>query len=392
MAAAVVDRKIKSNPCSTTKLPKDRGSARLVPLTTEQVLRVREGVPPELRALITLGAGTGMRQSEMFGLTRDRLDLRRQLVTIDRQVLTVPGVGPAFGPPKTRASVRDVPLPRIVLDDLARHLEAFPPLAHGEFTGLVFHHDGGPWTRQRFGHIWRPVIAAEQLQPGTGSHALRHYYASLLIRHGESVKTVQARLGHASAAETLDTYSHLWPDSEDRTRDAVDSALDVLRTARGQQESISPEPAGQSPGADGLARRPGSVRRGASRPPRVATIHLRRPLPTASSDLPASSGGPPSSTRCSVLLQVGFAEPRRSPAALVVSCTTVSPLPPPASRRWRSVLCGTVPRVAPGGCCPPPRPAEPGPSSTCRSPGTTRSPGQPVRRARIGHRVGAREA
>jgi len=55
------------------------------------------------------------------------------------------------------------------------------------------------------------------------------------IRHGESVKTVQARLGHANAAETLDTYSHLWPDSDDRTREAVDQVLasflaDSLRT------------------------------------------------------------------------------------------------------------------------------------------------------------------
>jgi hypothetical protein len=39
------------------------------------------------------------------------------------------------------------------------------------------------------------------------------------------VKTVQARLVHASAAETLDTYSHLWPDSDDRTRAAIDSVL-----------------------------------------------------------------------------------------------------------------------------------------------------------------------
>ena len=69
---------------------------------------------------------------------------------------------------------------------------------------------------------------------GTGFHSLRHYYASLLIRHVESVKTVQARLGHASATETLDTYSHLWPDSDDRTREAIDSVLgpaaDSLRT------------------------------------------------------------------------------------------------------------------------------------------------------------------
>jgi integrase len=39
------------------------------------------------------------------------------------------------------------------------------------------------------------------------------------------VKTVQGRLGHASAAETPDTYSHLWPDSDDRTRAAVDPVL-----------------------------------------------------------------------------------------------------------------------------------------------------------------------
>jgi integrase len=44
--------------------------------------------------------------------------------------------------------------------------------------------------------------------PGSGLHNLRHYYASLLIRHGEGVKTVQVRLGRASAVETLDTYSH----------------------------------------------------------------------------------------------------------------------------------------------------------------------------------------
>jgi len=47
------------------------------------------------------------------------------------------------------------------------------------------------------------------------------------FRHGESVKTVQARLGHANAAETLDTCSHLWPDSDDRTREAVDHVLGI---------------------------------------------------------------------------------------------------------------------------------------------------------------------
>lgn len=68
-------------------------------------------------------------------------------------------------------------------------------------------------------------------------HALRRYYASLQIRYDESVKTVKGRLGHKSATETLDTYGHMWADSDDRTREAVDSVLgaraDSLRTADG---------------------------------------------------------------------------------------------------------------------------------------------------------------
>ena len=116
---------------------------------------------------------------------------------------------------------------------LAAHLAAFP----AERGGLVFTLCGEPIGRQAFGHLWRPAARAAGLPPRSGLHALRHYYASLLIRHGESVKTVQARLGHASAVETLDTYAHLWPDSDDRTREAIDSVLgaaaDPLRTAQG---------------------------------------------------------------------------------------------------------------------------------------------------------------
>jgi integrase len=56
-------------------------------------------------------------------------------------------------------------------------------------------------------------------------HDLRHFYASALISGGCSVKAVQKALGHASATETLDTYAHLWPDDEDRTRAAIGAAL-----------------------------------------------------------------------------------------------------------------------------------------------------------------------
>ncbi len=218
--AAVRDRRVASNPCEGTKLPKtDR--TRVVPPTTEQIAALTAAMPESLRALVTLAAGTGMRQGEVFGLTVDRLDMLRREVIVDRQLLTVPGERPRLGPPKTSASSRVIPLPRVVVDALAAHLAAYPAGP----DGLVFTVAGEPITRQAFGHLWRPLARDADLPVGTGLHACRHYYASLLIRHGESVKTVQARLGHASAVETLDTYSHLWPDSDDRTREAVDSVL-----------------------------------------------------------------------------------------------------------------------------------------------------------------------
>jgi len=58
-----------------------------------------------------------------------------------------------------------------------------------------------------------------------GFHQLRHFYASVLIQHGESVKVVQERLGHHRAELTLDTYAHLWPESDESTRAAVDAVF-----------------------------------------------------------------------------------------------------------------------------------------------------------------------
>ena len=80
----------------------------------------------------------------------------------------------------------------------------FPEQNH---PGLVFVNDSGePLRRSWFSaYVWRPAVKAAALPEGTRFHDLRHFYASLLIRQGESVMVVQSRLGHATAAETLDT-------------------------------------------------------------------------------------------------------------------------------------------------------------------------------------------
>lgn len=222
--AAVEDQVIARTPCRGIKLPKQE-RRQVEPLAVEVVQAITEAMPSRYAALVTMAAGTGLRQGEAFGLTVDRVDFLRRTLKVDRQMVLLPGGPPDFGPPKTQASYRTIPLPAVVVDALAAHLAAHPV---GE-SGLIFTNDqGDPISRTRFSdQVWRPALKAATLE-GAKFHDLRHFYASLLIRHGESVKVVQSRLGYASAAETLDTYSHLWPDSEDQTRAAVDA---VLRSA-----------------------------------------------------------------------------------------------------------------------------------------------------------------
>jgi integrase len=228
--SAIRDHKVNASPCESTKLPK-KMPHEIVPLTTKAIEELAEGIPPRYYALIVLAAGTGMRQGECFGLALDRVDFLHRTLRVDQQVILLPHREAFLAPPKTTASHRTIPLPQVVVEALAEHLRRYPT-THA--NGLIFtDEDGATLRRTRFSReVWRPTVAACPAVPaGTGFHDLRHYYASLLIRHGESIKTVQRRLGHATAVETLDTYSHLWPDSDERTREAIDAALGAVPPA-----------------------------------------------------------------------------------------------------------------------------------------------------------------
>jgi len=68
-------------------------------------------------------------------------------------------------------------------------------------------------------------------------HHLRHYFASGLIAAGCDVVTVQRALGHRTASVTLNTYSHLWPSAEDKTRGAAAAMLAETLSAAGSARS-----------------------------------------------------------------------------------------------------------------------------------------------------------
>lgn len=88
---------------------------------------------------------------------------------------------------------------------------------------------GAPVRNAFNDRVWARALEAAGVEPrrDNGMHALRHFYASVLLDAGESVKAVSEHLGHTDPGFTLRTYTHLLPTSHERTRRAVDAVLRV---------------------------------------------------------------------------------------------------------------------------------------------------------------------
>ncbi len=238
LTAAVEDGLIPSNPCavSSVKAPRvDR--PRVVPWTVDTVHRVIDGHPHGLRVVPVLGAGCGLRQGEIFGLTVDGIDFLRRVVRVHQQLRLV-GNRVVLAPPKGGRE-REVPLPDVVSLALAEHLQRFgtstvalpwrEPEGEERRAELLFTNRArGPLTRAYYTHnAWKPALlgAGVERSRENGMHALRHHYASVLLENGVSIRAVSAYLGHHDAGFTLRTYAHLMPESEDRARAVIDAAL-----------------------------------------------------------------------------------------------------------------------------------------------------------------------
>jgi len=223
MADAVHDGVIPRNPCSRRTSP-GAGKQRPYVATAAQVWALHDAMPEHLRSAVLLGAFSGLRTAEVCGLRVVDVDFMRGIIS--------PAVQYPADPLKTETSRTPVPIPT----DLALTLAA----GADKRTWVVeqpTEEQVGPWQIDR---AVRDVRVGVGLPAGFRFHDLRHFYASLLIAAGSNVKVVQARLRHASAKTTLDTYSHLFPDTEESTRAAIGAAMaaraDSLRTKSTEAE------------------------------------------------------------------------------------------------------------------------------------------------------------
>jgi integrase len=189
------------------------GKSKVYVATTEQVWAIHDAVPDHLRVVVLLGAFAGLRLAEVCGLRVADVDFIRGMVHPKRQW--------PDRPLKTEGSSQPIPIPR----DLALLLSASVQKYGGDMMVTA-----GPgtdrcsvWMLEKAMRMVRGTI--EGLPDTFTFHDLRHCLASLLIASGADIKTVQARMRHASATTTLDTYGHLWPDADESTRTAIGAVI-----------------------------------------------------------------------------------------------------------------------------------------------------------------------
>ena len=222
--AAIRDRVIGTDPTDTVRLPRRRraDAAMSIP-TPEDVGLLIAAADREFRTFIALCAFAGLRLGEAAGVQLGDADFVGATLTIARQVQRVNGGAIDVRAPKY-GSERVVNLAEGLIDLLAEHVATFGTIGDEQwlFTGEG---DNAP-HQNTVGYRWRKTLQAAGLS-GIKLHDLRHFYASGLIAAGCDVVTVQRSLGHAKATTTLNTYAHLWPTAEDRTRKAVQSIMDA---------------------------------------------------------------------------------------------------------------------------------------------------------------------
>ncbi|MEY2454350.1 MAG: hypothetical protein QOD92_3924 [Acidimicrobiaceae bacterium] len=244
LQSAVHSELLRSNPCDRVSLPRvERSEMRF--LTPGQVLDLAAAVDPRYRAAVFVAAYGGLRAGELFALRRSRVDLLRGQLDIsktDSNLVEVRGTL-HFNRPKTKASQRVVPIPKVVIRELERHLDQLDSV---EPNALLFPNSAsGPvrlnlWRRR----IWIPAAVKAGLgtvtkidkkrehYEGLRIHDLRHTAVALWIEAGAPPNEIAARAGHTSVVTVLDRYGHLLPGADDRVTTALDRIADDARPTR----------------------------------------------------------------------------------------------------------------------------------------------------------------
>lgn len=208
-----------------------------------------ETIDQRYRALILLGTFSSLRWGELAALRRSDIDLAARTVRVERQLTEVIGQGLIFGPPKSKAGRRLVPIPEAIIPAVRWHLGCFA--ADGD-DGLVFTSPTGePLRHSNFRRrVWVKALAAAELAD-IHFHDLRHTGNNMAATAGATLRELMDRMGHSTTKAAL-TYLH---GSDARQHQIADSLSKIARDEMRRTADRADSPTAPKPSGTQRARR-----------------------------------------------------------------------------------------------------------------------------------------
>ena len=184
---------------------------------------------------IVILLGTGLRVSELYGLTRADIDFDRRCIHVRRQLCRTAEKPYFVTPPKTKSGIRNVPMTDAVYMALMRVVKARTPpkvelLVDGHSGFLFLDKSGMPKVAMHLENYMRGLQARFEKAygkpvPRITPHVLRHTFCTNVQQAGLDVKSLQYLMGHSNASVTLDVYTHSSFDSVERAFEQIASSL-----------------------------------------------------------------------------------------------------------------------------------------------------------------------
>lgn len=171
---------------------------------------------------MTVLLGTGLRISELCGLTMSDLDFRKRIISIDHQLLNETGVGYYIEQPKTENGIRQLPMTEDVFQALKRVIknrkDAEPIVVDGYRDFLFLNSKGLPMLGGNYTSAFKGLVnkynkCQKDTLPHVTPHTFRHTFCTYLANKGMNPKSLQYLMGHANITLTLNYYAHASFDS-----------------------------------------------------------------------------------------------------------------------------------------------------------------------------------
>jgi integrase len=234
-AYALKHRLIAANPCTVVDKPRIEHTEPIF-LEPEEVA----AVAAELDAahpyglIVRFAAYTGLRAGELAALRVRDVNLMRRHVEVRRTVQRTKG-GWTLGTPKSARSVRDVPLPGFLVQELTEYLAGHPHRADPSAALWPGRLQGGhganrnavDWSRpfdvsSLYRYYFKPTLSKLGIRSARW-HDLRHFYASVCAHAGVDIRKVSRWMGHANINTTDSIYTHLFNGSATEDMDRLDT-------------------------------------------------------------------------------------------------------------------------------------------------------------------------